>query len=133
MTPPNNGTLASHLDATPKLRSLLLERGGYKRIYAPGRCDTATLGLNDPGQIVGLAYDSRGGSRGFLLDRGVFTPLDGVCDATYTRALDVNNRGQIVGDYGTRPPIASGSPKSRMGALGDRLRPHTEGGQLWLS
>jgi hypothetical protein len=28
------------------------QRGRYKRIDAPGRCNTAALGLNDRGQIV---------------------------------------------------------------------------------
>ena len=93
---------------------------------------TQPAAINDRGQIVGLAYDGRGGSRGFLLAGGVFTPLDGTRDAPYTRALDVNNRGQIVGDYGTRPAIAGAGPKSRMGALRDGRGTRVEGGQLWL-
>ena len=66
---------------------------------------TQPAALNDRGQVVGLAYDAQGGSRAFLLERGVLTPLDGP-GAVYTRALDINNRGEITGDYGTRAPAA---------------------------
>jgi hypothetical protein len=45
-----------------------------------------------------------GGSRGFLLKRGVLTMIDAKPDAVFTRASDINNRGQIVGDYATKPP-----------------------------
>jgi hypothetical protein len=30
----------------------------------------------------------------------------------FTRPLDINNRGQIVGDYGTKPPATASSPSS---------------------
>ncbi|HEY7174380.1 MAG TPA: hypothetical protein VH442_05635, partial [Micromonosporaceae bacterium] len=80
--------------------------------------------INERGQIVGLGYDARGGSRAFLLERRRFTLFDGSGDATYTRALDINKRGQIVGDYGTTP--ASGGPL-------DRGRgPGTSPGRTWL-
>jgi hypothetical protein len=34
--------------------------------------------------------------------------------AVYTRALDVNDRGEIVGDYGTRASAASASAQKYM-------------------
>jgi uncharacterized membrane protein len=83
---------------------------------------TQPLGINDHGQIVGLAYDARGGSRGFLLERGVLTMFDGTPEAVFTRPFEINNRGQIVGEYGTRPPVAarssSGHPADRPAAPG---------------
>ena len=63
---------------------------------------TVPTSINDHGQIVGAANDAQGGSRGFLLERGVFTMIDGTAAAAYTRAVDINNHGQIVGDYATR-------------------------------
>jgi hypothetical protein len=36
--------------------------------------------------------------------------LDGARGATYTRALDIDNHGRIVGDYGTPPPATAGDP-----------------------
>ncbi|TCC44414.1 hypothetical protein E0H75_33065 [Kribbella capetownensis] len=67
---------------------------------------TQPASINERGQIVGLAYDANGGSRAFRFQRSRYTMFDGP-DATYTRALDLNNRGQIVGDYGTNPPRSS--------------------------
>jgi probable HAF family extracellular repeat protein len=60
--------------------------------------------INDSGQIVGLAYDAQGGSRGFLMDDGDLTLIDASPDAVFTRPLDLDRRGRIVGDYGTPPP-----------------------------
>jgi hypothetical protein len=50
------------VDATPKLRSFLLDRGRLTRIDAPDRCDTAALGLNDRSQIVIAAPGTTDGS-----------------------------------------------------------------------
>jgi probable HAF family extracellular repeat protein len=93
----------------------------------PASGGTQPASVNERGQIVGVGYDSRGGSRGFLFERGRFTLLDGTGDATYTRALDISNRGQIVGDYGTRPPVRESSAGARRRDRG--LRP---GGRAWL-
>jgi hypothetical protein len=41
-----------HLDPTPELRSILLDRGRLTRIDAPELCDTAAFDLNDRGQVV---------------------------------------------------------------------------------
>lgn len=59
--------------------------------------------INDRGQIVGLVYYADGGSRAFRYDGGRYSMIAGP-RATYTRATDINNSGQIVGDYATRPP-----------------------------
>jgi uncharacterized membrane protein len=78
----------------------------------PAMGGTYPHAINERGQIVGGVYDSQGGSHGFLLERGRFKLIGGP-DATYTRALDINNRGQIVGDYGTKPPSGAGSSAAR--------------------
>jgi probable HAF family extracellular repeat protein len=91
---------------------------------------TQAASINDRGQIVGLAYDARGASRAFRFERGRFTLFDGTRDATYTRALDINNHGQIVGDYGTRPRVRDGSASLRR--RGQGLQPGVSGGRKWL-
>jgi uncharacterized membrane protein len=87
---------------------LAVELATTKATFAPGADPTVggtqPTSINDRGQIVGLAYDPKGGSRGFLLKRGVLTMIDAKLDAVFTRASDINNRGQIVGDYATKPP-----------------------------
>jgi uncharacterized membrane protein len=93
---------------------------------------TQPASINERGQIVGLAYDARGGSRAFLLERGRFSLFDGTDNASYTRALDVNNRGQIVGDYGTRPAAGEGSATARPRERGRGLEPGARGGRTWL-
>jgi uncharacterized membrane protein len=109
----NRGQMVgSYIDADGAYHGFLRERNGRVRTLpdapgaAPATGGTQPFALNDRGQIVGLAYDAQGGSRGFLLERGVLTPLDGP-GAVYTRALDVNNRGEIVGDYGTPASAAA--------------------------
>ncbi len=104
--------VGSYIDARGAYHGFLRERNGRVRTLpdAPGAepamGGTQPAALNDRGQVVGLAYDARGGSSAFVLERGVLTPLDGP-GAVYTRALDINNRGEITGDYGTRAPAAS--------------------------
>ena len=39
-------------------------------------------------------------------------PIDAAPDAVFARPLDINNRGQIIGDYGTRPPAGASSASS---------------------
>ena len=48
-------------------------------------------------KIVGF-YDHSGGVSGFLLDDGEFTPID-VPDSNDTRAIGINEKGAIVGEY----------------------------------
>jgi uncharacterized membrane protein len=36
--------------------------------------------------------------------------IDAKPDAVFTRASDINNRGQIVGDYATKPPDGQEPP-----------------------
>ena len=102
--------------------------GGYHGFLRDGRGAVSTLpefpgadprmggtqpgAINDRGRIVGLAYDAQGGSRGFELERGELKAIDAAPDAVFTRPLEINNQGLIVGDYGTRPPAGASSSSS---------------------
>jgi uncharacterized membrane protein len=107
----NRGQMVgSYIDDAGAYHGFLRDRSGAVIALpeAPGADPTMggtqPAAINDSGKIVGLAYDAKGGSRGFLLNRGVLTPIEAMPDAVFTRPLDINNRGQIVGDYGTKPP-----------------------------
>jgi uncharacterized membrane protein len=106
--------VGSYIDADGDYHGFLRDKSGAITTLpeAPGAepamGGTMPTAINERGQVVGLAYDAQGGSRGFLFERGGFTPIDGP-DAVYTRAVDINERGQIVGDYGTRPPADASS------------------------
>ena len=104
--------VGSYIDANGAYHGFLRKRNGRVLTLPdvpgaePAMGGTQPSALNDRGLVVGLAYDAQGGSRAFLLERDIVTQLDGP-GAVYTRALDINNRGEITGDYGTRAPAGS--------------------------
>jgi uncharacterized membrane protein len=82
----------------------LLEGDVFTTIDHPDAVDeTAVVGINSRGQVLGGYLDAEGTVRGFLLDDGVFTPIDhpdaGTGPGTGTLVLGLNDRGQIVGAY----------------------------------
>jgi uncharacterized membrane protein len=110
--------VGSYIDAAGGYHGFLRDRRGAVSTLPelPGADPTAggtqPTSISDRGRIVGLAYDAQGGSRGFQLVRGEVTPIDAAPDAVFTRPLDINNQGRIVGDYGTRPPAGANSSSS---------------------
>ena len=83
-------------------RGFLLDRGRFTRIDVPGVVSTVARGHS---QVVGGYLDAAGRFHGFLWDKGRFTAID-VPGAGGTTATDINNRRQIVGEYGENPDNA---------------------------
>ena len=115
----NRGQMVgSYIDAAGDYHGFLRDRRGAVSTLPefpgadPRMGGTQPGAINDRGRIVGLAYDAQGGSRGFQMKRGELTPIDAAPDAVFTRPLDINNQGRIVGDYGTRPPAGASSSSS---------------------
>jgi probable HAF family extracellular repeat protein len=71
--------------------------GTIVAIDVPGADVTYVSGINNPGQIVGT-YSASGSTRGFVLDKGVYTDLT-VAGSTTTRPEDINSSGVIVGGF----------------------------------
>jgi len=55
-------------------------------------------GVNNSGMVTGFFTNAAGNSFGFLLNGGIYSPID-VPGATSTQPLSLNNLGQIVGTY----------------------------------
>jgi hypothetical protein len=96
--------LAKDRDDTPRRKAAYVT---FVKIDFLGAHDTAALGINSAGEIVGRFTDppgSPGGAvHGFLRNRfGQFTQIDfteaGVT-AVFTVAAGINSRGDIVGQY----------------------------------
>jgi hypothetical protein len=78
----------------------LLDEDVFTTVDHPDAVDeTAVLGINRRGQIVGGYVDAEGTVHSFLLDDGVFTPIDHPDAGAATIAFGLNDRGQIVGFY----------------------------------
>ncbi len=124
----NRGQIVgSWIDGDGAYHGFLRDRNGRITTLpeAPG-ADPASGGvqptaINDRGQIVGLIYEANGGSRAFRYDGGRYSLIIGP-RATYTRAADINNSGQIVGDYGTPLPTAPAEHPSALDS-GDIVAP----------
>jgi hypothetical protein len=95
-------------DGTVRLRGFLMRGRQVTRIDVPGALVTLPLGLNDRGQVVGgwvapdAAADPVTGElspiHGFQWDQGRIRTFD-IPGSTNTAPYEINNRGQIVGNY----------------------------------
>jgi hypothetical protein len=95
-------------DGTPRQRGFLMRGRDVTRIDVPDAVATLPLGVNDRGQVVGswVGQDATvnpitgetGPGHGFVWDRGRVRTFD-VPGSTTTAAYEINNRGQIVGNY----------------------------------
>jgi uncharacterized membrane protein len=104
---PKGNIVGSYLDAAG-LHGFLLSKGAFTTIDVPGASSTQALGINPKGNVVG-AYGNATGTHGFLLrrregddddgDDDAFTTID-VPGASFTQALAINPRGDVVGVYG---------------------------------
>ena len=69
--------------------------GAPSRVYLETG-ELLTLGINSSGIVVGTATDAQGTPRAFIWENGVMRDL-GVAPGHITRALAINDRGQVMG------------------------------------
>jgi uncharacterized membrane protein len=80
----------------------VLDHGRFTRFGVPGADSTEAVGLDDRGRIVGetLTIEPFRG-RGYIRERGRIRLLAPPPGAAIAGAEEINERGQIVGTYGT--------------------------------
>ena len=97
-------TMGEQADASPRSLTpgFLLDRGRYTTLEVPGATvETAAVGINNRGQIVGAARGGGVPDRGFLRDaRGRYSTFR-FPGARSTLAQKLNDRGQLTGGYST--------------------------------
>jgi len=91
---------ASINNSTPDIPYIYDEVGGVFHVLTiPGAVGGAqATGINNSGMVCGFFIDGNGINHGWLLNHGVFMPLN-FPGSTFTQALGLNNRGQVVGAY----------------------------------
>src|SRR5438105_13569067 len=71
-------------------------------IFSPiAPCPTCTAqagGINNAGQVAGIAYDVDGNAHGFIRNNGQYSLFD-PANSVFTEATHINGLGQIAGDY----------------------------------
>jgi uncharacterized membrane protein len=95
-----------YFDASSTIHGFLLSHGQYATLDDPNAGTgpyqgTRVLGINARGDMVGAYQGAFPGVHGFLLSAGQYTTLDDpkATDSS-TAANGINDRGQIVGQYG---------------------------------
>ena len=87
-------------NSTPDIPYTYDEVGGvFHVITIPGAVGGAqATGINNSGVTCGFFIDSNSVNHGWIINRGIFMPLD-VPNSTGTQALGVNNGGKVVGFF----------------------------------
>jgi probable HAF family extracellular repeat protein len=103
--------LASGTSSRTPSPVFVLDKGRFTAIDPPGkRTPNHGAAINNRGEIVGGYISSSGLGRGFLRDkRGRFSPID-VPGAEETEPHDINDPGEIVGNYTEHIDPAAGNP-----------------------
>jgi probable HAF family extracellular repeat protein len=102
----NAGQIAGYSDAgNSRMHVVLYERGGMTDLGSFGGLDVTIGGINGAGQIVGTGNTRDGPDVAFISRAGTLVDLNTLIDPAsgwdITSALDINDRGQIIG-YGCR-------------------------------
>ncbi len=89
----NSGQVVGGTYAAPNY-AVLWSAGTITEIGAP---DSFATAINDPGQIVGQAFNGNGGEDPFLYSGGTTYDLGTLGGGRFGSATDINNSGNVVG------------------------------------
>ena len=85
----------------------------------PDSTESAGLGINDRGQVVGWSGSGEAGPlRATRWDGAVPVALMGLKPSDNSTAIDISNAGQVVGSSGFRAALWNGSVPTDLGTLG---------------
>jgi probable HAF family extracellular repeat protein len=90
---------------------------------------TDARAINDRGQVVGASATPDGYSHAFLWEKGIMTDLTPTPE-TYSNAVDINNRGQIVGTDGVGAFLRQNGATTRLTETWVDIRGINEPGQV---
>jgi probable HAF family extracellular repeat protein len=99
----NRGQIVgAYTDAEQTGHGFLLDDGTFTTIDHPdagsgSKLGTVLWGVNNRGQIVGQYIETNLRCHGLLKSRATFTTIDDAGALSHTGAVDINDRGQIVG------------------------------------
>jgi uncharacterized membrane protein len=94
------GYFADSPDFTVDHAYIYDENGGvFLPIVNPLSVNSQATGINDLGVVCGFYVDAGNVTHGFLLNFGTLTTLDFPGSTSFTQALGLNNKGQVVGVY----------------------------------
>ncbi len=117
---PNAQSAAARINARQQIvgssngRAFLHENGTMRDLGTLGGNGSSAKGLNDRGDVVGMATDSNGQPQPFIFD-GTMRALPG---SGYSGAVAINNHGQVVGSAeGTYGYLIDGGRYVQLGAL----------------
>ncbi len=94
-----------YIDANNVNHGFVLNFGKFKALDYPNSTFTQALGLNNAGQVVGDYMDAGGNTHGFVynINGNFFTSVDDPNGVGTTIVNGINDRGTLVGFYGTSP------------------------------
>ena len=102
----NSGvTCGFFIDANGVNHGWISNRGVFVPLDVPGSTFTQALGLNNTGKVVGTFMDAAGLSHGFvyLIGTSTFQKVDDPNGVGTTVVNGINDKGTLVGFYGTAP------------------------------
>ena len=101
----NSGQICGfYVDSQGVNHGFLLNFGLFLTLDVPNSIFTQALGLNNKGQVVGDYMDSSGATHGFVWTMaGGFQTVDNPNDIGTTVVNGINDKGVLVGFYGTSP------------------------------
>jgi len=121
----NSGVICGfYIDSNNVNHGWIIFNGVFMPLNIPGSTFTQALGLNNRGKVVGAFTDAGGQTHGFVYSIGTasYQTIDAPEGVGTTIVNGINDRGVLVGFYGTAP-VNSGFVATPTGTTADTDEP----------